>query len=149
MKFLVCADASVSAKLVLYEADSAMAQALWDVWTIQQAQVVAPPLWMYEVISTVRKHVYRALLPAAEEVEAIATLRGLPVQLLAPDELHQRAWEFAHHFNRPTVYDAHYLALADLLGCEFWTADERLFNTVRHELPWVRWLGHYEPLTSS
>jgi len=100
---------------------------------------------MYEVISTVRKHVYRGLLPAAEEAEAIATLRGLPVQLFSPDELHQRAWELARHFNRPTAYDAHYLALAEVLGCEFWTADERLFNTVRHELSWVRWLGLFAP----
>jgi predicted nucleic acid-binding protein len=39
------------------------------------------------------------------------------------------------------TYDTHYLVLAEYLACEFWTADERLANAVRGELPWVRWLG--------
>ena len=47
-------------------------------------------------------------------------------------------------FNHPAAYDAHYLALAEMMDCEFWTADERLFNAVRDELSWVRWLGRLE-----
>jgi predicted nucleic acid-binding protein len=47
----------------------------------------------------------------------------------------------ATRFNRPATYDAHYLALAEMMDCEFWTADERLFNAVRDELSWARWLG--------
>ena len=50
----------------------------------------------------------------------------------------------ATRFNRPTAYDAKYLALAEMMNCEFWTADERLFNAVRDELSWVRWLGQLE-----
>jgi predicted nucleic acid-binding protein len=51
------------------------------------------------------------------------------------------ALEFATRFNRPKAYDAQYLALADLLGCELWTADRRLVNAVGGKLPWVRWIG--------
>jgi len=51
----------------------------------------------------------------------------------------------ATHFNRPTAYDAHYLALAEMLGCEFWTADRRLYNAVKEELPWVKWLSDFRP----
>jgi predicted nucleic acid-binding protein len=51
---------------------------------------------------------------------------------------------FATRFNRPAAYDAHYLALAEMMNCEFWTADERLFNAVRDKLSWVRWLGQLE-----
>ena len=50
----------------------------------------------------------------------------------------------ATRFNRPAAYDAHYLALAEMMNCEFWTADRRLFNVVKDELPWVRWLGKHE-----
>jgi predicted nucleic acid-binding protein len=37
------------------------------------------------------------------------------------------------------------LALADILGLELWTADERLYNVVKHDLHWVKWLGDYQP----
>ena len=34
-----------------------------------------------------------------------------------------------------------YLALAEFQQCEFWTADERLWNSVKRDLRWVHWLG--------
>ena len=45
-------------------------------------------------------------------------------------------------FNQPTAYDTAYLALAQLDRCDFWTADRRLYNTVKEELPWVKWIGN-------
>lgn len=48
-----------------------------------------------------------------------------------------RAWTMADKFSLPAVYDAHYLALAELLEGEFWTADGRLARTVQSSLPWV------------
>ena len=52
-----------------------------------------------------------------------------------------RAFELATRFRRPAAYDAHYLALAEHLACPFWTADERLYNSVRDSFPLIRWLG--------
>jgi len=70
----------------------------------------------------------------------------LGVRLLYPAGLHQRAWELARRYNRPQAYDSHYLALAEILGLELWTADERLYNAVHHDLLWVKWLGDYRPV---
>ena len=50
-------------------------------------------------------------------------------------------------YNRPRAYDAAYLALAELRGCEFWTTDERLYNAVSHDLTWVKWVGTFSPDT--
>jgi predicted nucleic acid-binding protein len=50
----------------------------------------------------------------------------------------------ATRFNRPAAYDAHHLALAEMMNCEFWTADRRLFNVVKDKLPWVHWLREFE-----
>lgn len=58
-------------------------------------------------------------------------------------QIHERAWQLATQFKRPTAYDAYYLSLAEYLECEFWTGDERLYNAVRDELPWVKWLRHF------
>ncbi len=46
-------------------------------------------------------------------------------------------------FRLPATYEAHYLALAEREACDYWTADERLWNGVKGELSWVRWLGSY------
>ncbi len=40
------------------------------------------------------------------------------------------------------TYEAQYLALAEKLGVEFWTADQRLVNGARRiGMSWVRWVG--------
>ncbi len=145
MPSIVCADAGLALKLVFPEADSTHALALWDGWRLNQATVVAPTLWGYEVTSVVRNRVHRGLFPAADEETAVATLHRLPIQLLYPDALHDHAAQLARRFNRSAAYDAHYLALAEMLGCPFWTADERLFNAVRNDLGWVYWLGNDNP----
>jgi predicted nucleic acid-binding protein len=64
---------------------------------------------------------------------------------LDPPGLSEQALELAVRFNRPAAYAAHYLALAEHLGCPFWTADERLYNAVRPDLPYIQWLGDYRP----
>lgn len=51
-------------------------------------------------------------------------------------------------FNFATVYDATYLALAEFVGCEFWTADRRLVAGVRDSLPFVRHLDEFIPKSS-
>jgi predicted nucleic acid-binding protein len=43
------------------------------------------------------------------------------------------AW--TRRLNRAAAYDSFYLAVAESLGCELWTADQRLSKAV--DLPWV------------
>lgn len=142
MRPLVCIDASLALKVVLHELDSALARALWETWQSRHVQIIAPGLWGYEVTSVIRNRVHRGLIPADLGEEAFAAVHRLPVQLVSPNGLHQQAWAIACRFDRPAAYDAHYLALAEIAGCPFWTADERLFNVVRDELDWVHWLGN-------
>ena len=106
--------------------------------------VVSPSLWAYEVTSVIRNKVHRGKITSDEGERAFAIVHKLGVRLIVPPDLHERAWEMAKELNRPAAYDAHYLALAQTLDCEFWTADERLYNAVRDQLPWVRWLGLYD-----
>jgi predicted nucleic acid-binding protein len=64
------------------------------------------------------------------------------VEFYEDDALLQSAYELAEQYNRPRAYDAQYLALSQRLSCEFWTADERLFNAVKDQFSHIRWLGH-------
>ena len=62
---------------------------------------------------------------------------NLGLRFFGDAELHRQALKIAQRYNLPATYDAHYLALAERLGIEFWTADRRLFNAVQSSLSWV------------
>lgn len=141
----ICVDASITLKLVLPEEDSHLARSLWQRWLEEDLTIIAPTLWTYEVTSVIRNQVHRRKIAATAEAEAIEAVHNLSVRTLAPAGLHRRAWELARQFDRPAAYDSHYLALAEMVGCPFWTADKRLRNGVVEQLNWVHWLGDYQP----
>jgi predicted nucleic acid-binding protein len=53
-------------------------------------------------------------------------------------DLHLRAWELASRLGLRTFYDASYLALAEMRNCDLWTANRRLYRTVKGKLDYVR-----------
>jgi predicted nucleic acid-binding protein len=132
-------------KLFLAEPDSEAADALWQSFARADVEVVAPMHLAYEVTAVIRNRVHRRLLEPGDADEALRTFLTLPVTLHPPEPHHRRAWQLAAEFGRPTTYDVYYLALAEALGCDLWTADERLYNAVHESLPWVRLLGQHRP----
>jgi len=112
---------------------------------LQAAQVTlhAPNLLRYELIAVSRKAVYQGRVTAEEGKIARDQLLSYPVTLHFDDALLKRGYELAEEYNRPTAYDAQYLALAEQLSCEFWTADERMFNVMNAKFPGIRWLGKW------
>lgn len=136
-------DASLVAMWVLPEPYSPLALALAADWARTDVQIIAPSFMMAEVASALYKRVRSGELSLAQAQEALDVVVGFGVRLEEEPELHHRALALAHQLDRPTPYDAHYLALAELRGCEAWTGDERLYNAVRSRLPWVRWIATY------
>jgi predicted nucleic acid-binding protein len=142
----VCVDAGVAVKVVVSEPDSDRADALFEQWAGEGKQLIAPAFFQVEADSILRQKVaLRKELTPEQAEAAFAELEALPVQLVSVAEQRPRAWEIAVEFGFATVYDATYLALAELRECEFWTADGRLFNQVKERLTFVRWLGDYVP----
>lgn len=141
MSSQVCVDASLVLKLVLAEADSDRAYRLWQSWMEADTEVLAPEHMAFEATSVIRNHVYRGLISSETGRRAFDALHAQAITLIPSRLLNVRAWELAEQFGRPTAYDAYYLALAEALGCELWTADQRLVNAVRQTLHWVKWLG--------
>lgn len=140
---VVCVDASLLLKLVIPEPHSEEAHMLWQGWIRNAIRRVAPRLLRYEVTGVLRKKVYRKLLTDSEAEVAFERAMAFKIELLDPADLHRRAWEMARSLNQPTAYDSHYLALAEILSCPFWTGDERLFNAIHDKLDWVHWIGNY------
>jgi len=131
-------------KLVVEETYSDQARTLWRAWQSEDYQISAPPLLKYEITSVLRKYVSRGLRTLQESRQALQLALAFNIQYLEPVDFHLRAFELADRLGRPAAYDTHYLALAEHLGCEFWTADERLVNAVHGVLPWVKWLVQTE-----
>lgn len=144
--FEVCVDAGLAVKMVVTEPDSSRVEALFQQWADGGTQVIAPAFFQVETDSILRKKATARRELTAEDAEAaFRDLQALPIRQVSLPGQRQRAWEIACDFGLPTVYDATYLAVADLRACEFWTADERLCTRVKHRLTFVRWLGEFAP----
>jgi predicted nucleic acid-binding protein len=101
-----------------------------------------PTFWEYEVANGLNKAVARGQLTEAEGQDAMSLLLTLPVQK-EPLPSPQESYGLARKYQR-SVYDSWYLALAENTGCEFWTADQKLYNALKNITPWVRWLADYQ-----
>ena len=63
----------------------------------------------------------------------------LPITLVNEKNLHLKAREIAIRFNLPATYDAHYLALAEWMEVDLWTADIRLVNALKSfKVKWAK-----------
>lgn len=137
----VVIDASVALKLFLFEKHAPAVREQWTRWVAQDTEIVAPFLLAYEVLSVLRGKVFRGELPAEAGEAATSAFLGQGIMLLHPDGVEQQAWALAARLNLPTIYDAVYLALAELLEYDLWTADRRLATAVRRKTRRVKLIG--------
>lgn len=142
----VCVDASLALMWLLADPLRDKAYAIWEKWKEEETDMVAPPLFRAEVTSVIRQWVYRDAL-SQEDAEAVLTTALVwPISIWEPDgALQETAFALATEYNQPNAYDAQYLAVASLLGCEFWTGDQRLARALGDRLPLVKWIGDYTP----
>ncbi len=137
----VCVDASLVIAWVLPEEFSNEAFALKERWAAEGVELVAPVILASEVPSALRQAVYRGRILAGEGDEAFESFLEMPIRIIQPENLLSRAWEVGKAVNAPRLYDAFYVGLADIEGCELWTADRRLVNLVQPKFSQVHWLG--------
>lgn len=141
-KFVVV-DASVAFKWLVEEEYSDRATALTRHWADEGIQPAAPPLMPFEVANALHRRVVRDELSVEVAIDLMQDLMSLRIALDEPPNLHHRALELAGQLRQGAVYDAHYLALAESLGCELWTADRRFQRAARPGIDHVRWIGDF------
>ena len=103
-------DSGILLATVQTEPHTAHAKALVRRLIRQDVQITAPTLLRYELVAVTRKWVYRELATPEEAKKALDTLLNYPVELHFEDALLKRGYELATEYNRPTAYDAQYLA---------------------------------------
>lgn len=120
---------------------------LFSGWTRGKVRVVAPDLWASEVLTALRKLVFGGALSSERALRVLDDLFALGVEIIPTSiELCRAALPWAQRLGQAKCYDALYLALAEQVGAEFWTADRRLANRARQTgATWVHCLGEEGP----
>lgn len=108
-------------------------------WLESGTELVVPSLWSYEIVSALRKAMTVGMLTQEQAEQGLDVIFSFNIREVPPStNLHQSALHWAVQLQQTVAYDAAFLALADSLGSDFWTADKRLFNACQSlQLQWV------------
>lgn len=134
---MLCVDASFIIRLITSNENNSPLDQKWSQWQTSNIIQVAPTLIMYEVSNGLYRYSRAGQLTREETEELLQRALALGIRFYGDADLHRQAYLMAIRHNLPATYDAHYLALAERLNIELWTADRRLFNSVHSSLSWV------------
>lgn len=95
----------------------------WVATTTSGAALAAPELALFEASNIFRRQALSRRLDETQATLAHADLLALPIQLWPYPPLAERAWQLRNNF---TIYDASYVALAELLAAPVVTLDTGL-----------------------
>ena len=147
---MIVADNSVATKWVFREELSDLADLLLAEQIAAAALIAVPRLLPFEFTNVALKRVRRNGLALDDALMAVDTLWSFPSEIhprttQEHERIHHRALEFAAIYGLSAACDAHYVALAESIDCDLWTADRRLLREVGSQFPRVRSLDSFVP----
>jgi predicted nucleic acid-binding protein len=143
--YLICVDASFTINLINSKSMDSPFIKLWENWQQNSATIIAPTLFYYEMTNALHRMNQANLLTIEETEKALQDALNLGIVLYGSSQfpqLHEMALTLAKTLKLSAAYDAHYLALSKLLNAEFYTADKRLYNSIKLSLNWVHFISH-------
>jgi predicted nucleic acid-binding protein len=114
----VC-DASAVAALLLDSGPDGQ----WVTQTIGSGEIAATALVAYETSNVIRRHELAGQISLDQSAQAHADLLDLAIELWPYDLVAMRAWELRLNLS---IYDAAYVALAEITHLTLVTLDKRL-----------------------
>jgi len=139
-------DASVATIVLFPEPFSPNAEALFRDVLLLGHHMTAPHLLPVEVTNAIRRHMRRERISLDTAMALLNDFLTQPIELVTDQDLHRQALRLTEAYSLG-AHDAHYVALAQRLGCAFWTADERIRRATGGRLTFIRFIGDYLPLT--
>lgn len=144
MNNYICLDSSVLVKILTWEDGSEKAVKLFDEIVKRGQKIVLPDFAWAEIGTVLRKKVRMNKLKADQADELWKAFRDLGIiHYVESSGIMDVAWEISSEDKLPTLYDSAYIAVSKIYSnedntCEFWTADERLINSVSNNKSFIR-----------
>ena len=101
-------------------------------------KLIAPTLLAYEIVNGVAAALRRKRVTPERAAQAVGNLLAAGIELREANA--EKTLDLALKYGL-SAYDAAYLAVADLEGCDLVTGDIMLYEAVKDKLEWVRWIG--------
>jgi predicted nucleic acid-binding protein len=136
-------DASIVLKWYLPDEDHGQAALdLLQRYLADDLEIIVPSLLEYEVINGLVIAQKRSRLREELIIAALEGFWALGIKTVGLAGLYSRVVYFCRAFKR-SAYASSYLALAEAEQIPFITADETMYNAVKKDLKWVKWLGRH------
>ena len=139
---MIVTDASLLVKLLIIEQFSDQAERLVKFWASTGIRMAAPDFIHAEVASALYKKMSARIISLDKAMELMTRFYAMDIDFQKSSPLHQRAMELALELGQRMPYDSHYLALAESLNCDFWTADRPFYRAAQPHHPRVQWIGN-------
>lgn len=107
-------------------------------------EIVTPTLWIYEITNALRTAVLRRRITKTKARSDLIHFLQVGVRLISPDEGRLKLILSDAISSQCSVYDISYIDLARQLGCNFYTGDRKLYDSIYNIFPFVRWIGDYK-----
>jgi len=105
--------------------------------------LVAPSLLPSEIANIIRQRVRKGLLTSDAAQTLFGEFMVLPIRFIQSGDSHAEALRLANRYDLDAVYDAYYVAVAQQLNANLWTADQHLLRHLHGKLTGVPWIGEY------
>jgi len=99
------------------------ADGVWATEAISRSELVAPSIVAFEVANIIRRHSLAGIVGADQAAQAHGDLLDLAIEHWSYEILAPRAWALRRNLS---IYDASYVALAELTGATLVTLDRRI-----------------------
>lgn len=122
-------DANIAVYCVLPAPMHEVALRLLSELVQHEVMIYVPHLWLAEVTTSIRKISAAGQISSESSLLALDAALNLPVEVIQEDSaIYCNALRWAEKLGQSAVYDAIYLAVAEELSADFFTADRRLYH---------------------
>lgn len=96
--------------------------------SLERYRLIAPPLLWSEITSFLSEAAWRREVTRPLARTWLDAFDAFPVERRSPAALYREAWDLADELGWAKTYDAEFLALARIDGCQVATTDARLLR---------------------